>query len=197
MRHQTDSMCYIIEDLLLLSRIEGSEKKTQFEQQVDVPALIMMIKKEALVLSDGRHEISVDVDLQCKWLNAVENELRSAFTNLISNAIRYTPEGGHINFRWYRDQQQNACFEVSDTGEGIAKHHLTRLTERFYRVGVGRSRAAGGTGLGLAIVKHVLNHHQARLNIKSELGKGSTFCCVFPAELVTEDDRLAQLTEKH
>lgn len=184
MHQQTDRMCNIIEDLLLLSKIEDSEKTTFFEQQVDVPTLIMMIKKEALALSDGRHQIIMDVDDRTKWLNAVEKELRSAFTNLLSNAVLYTPIDGKINIRWYRDPAQNACFEVSDTGEGIAKHHLARLTERFYRVDVGRSRVAGGTGLGLAIVKHVLNHHKARLEIESELGKGSTFRCIFPAEML-------------
>jgi two-component system phosphate regulon sensor histidine kinase PhoR len=185
MRQQADRMCSIVDDLLLLSRIEGSEKRALLDQQVDVPALIMMLKKEASVLSDGKHQITVEVDHRTKWLSAVEKELRSAFTNLISNAILYTPVNGKINIRWYRDHNQNACFEVSDSGEGIARYHLARLTERFYRVDVGRSRTAGGTGLGLAIVKHVLNHHKARLEIESQPGKGSTFRCIFPAERVT------------
>ena len=183
MQQQSNRMCRIIEDLLLLSKIEGREKRDRPIEMVNMPALIMMLKKEALVLSDNQHTINVDVD-DIQWLQGDENELRSAFTNLVSNAIRYTPPGGKITIRWYLDENANACFEVEDSGEGIAQNHIARLTERFYRVDVGRSRSSGGTGLGLAIVKHVLNHHEARLIIKSELNVGSVFRCEFPAKLV-------------
>lgn len=183
MQQQSNRMCRIIEDLLLLSKIEGREKRDKPSDLVNMPALIMMLKKEALVLSDNQHTIDVDVE-DIQWLQGDENELRSAFTNLISNAIRYTPPGGDITIRWYQGKKNNACFEVEDSGEGIAKNHIARLTERFYRVDVGRSRTSGGTGLGLAIVKHVLNHHDACLVIKSELNVGSVFRCEFPEKLV-------------
>jgi two-component system phosphate regulon sensor histidine kinase PhoR len=109
-----------------------------------------------------------------------ESELASAFGNLVSNAIRYTPAGGKVRLVW-RDGAEGASFSVADTGTGIAAEHIPRLTERFYRVDRGRSRSTGGTGLGLAIVKHVLARHQARLAIESEPGKGSAFACIFPA----------------
>jgi two-component system phosphate regulon sensor histidine kinase PhoR len=185
MQQQSNRMCRIIEDLLLLSKIEGKEKRDRPVERVNMPALIMMLKKEAMVLSDNHHTIHVEVE-DIQWLQGDENELRSAFTNLVSNAIRYTPPGGDITIRWYRGENKNACFEVEDSGEGIAQKHIARLTERFYRVDVGRSRSSGGTGLGLAIVKHVLNHHEARLVIKSELNVGSVFRCEFPAKLLNE-----------
>jgi len=184
MQQQSNRMCRIIEDLLLLSKIEGKEKRNRPVELVNMPALVMMLKKEAMVLSNGQHTIKVEVE-DIPWLQGDENELRSAFTNLVSNAIRYTPPGGQIIIRWYRDDRK-ACFEVEDSGEGIAQNHIARLTERFYRVDVGRSRQSGGTGLGLAIVKHVLNHHEAQLIIDSELDVGSVFRCEFPAELVKE-----------
>ena len=185
MQQQSNRMCRIIEDLLLLSKIEGKEKRDRPVEFVNMPALIMMLKKEALVLSNEQHSIHVESE-NIQWLQGDENELRSAFTNLVSNAIRYTPPGGEITIRWYQDENKNVCFEVEDSGEGIAQNHIARLTERFYRVDVGRSRSSGGTGLGLAIVKHVLNHHDARLIIKSELGTGSIFRCEFPFKLIRE-----------
>ncbi|MDX2503482.1 MAG: phosphate regulon sensor histidine kinase PhoR [Gammaproteobacteria bacterium] len=183
MQQQSNRMCSIVEDLLLLSKIESNEKKVLQNEYVNIPALLMMFKKEALVLSGGRHQIDVIVE-DVKWLRGDSKELQSAFSNLISNAIRYTPEGGEIIIRWYIDAQQQGCFEVQDSGEGIAEHHLDRITERFYRIDVGRSRATGGTGLGLAIVKHVLNHHEARLVIESQIGAGSLFRCEFPAGMI-------------
>src|SRR3569832_710382 len=116
------------------------------------------------------------------WRGA-EEELHSAFTNLVSNAVRYTPVGGRITLRWFADAR-GAYFQVEDTGEGIAPQHIPRLTARFYRVDVGRSRQTGGTGLGHAIVKHVLERHQAQLRVESELGRGSCFSCDFPASLI-------------
>ncbi len=179
MQQQSDRMCRIIEDLLLLSRVEANEKNSHQMAMVSMSNLVEMLKNEALAMSNGRHKISVEIDKSIPFLQGDESELRSAFTNLISNAIRYTPDGGAITIRWYRKGKKQFCFEVEDTDEGIEQKHLDRLTERFYRVEVGRSRASGGTGLGLAIVKHVLNHHHARLLIRSEPGKGSVFCCEF------------------
>jgi two-component system phosphate regulon sensor histidine kinase PhoR len=114
------------------------------------------------------------------WLQGNEKELHSAFSNLISNAVKYTPDGGEVWIRWYHDEDGAYC-EVKDSGVGIAAEHLPRLTERFYRVDAGRSREQGGTGLGLAIVKHILNRHDARLEVQSKLGEGSIFRCCFPA----------------
>ena len=111
----------------------------------------------------------------------VPRDLHSAFSNLVSNAIRYTPGGGRIEIRWQREPDGGARFSVTDTGYGIPAQHIPRLTERFYRVSSSRSRETGGTGLGLSIVKHVLALHQARLEVTSEPGKGSTFACVFEA----------------
>jgi two-component system phosphate regulon sensor histidine kinase PhoR len=116
-------------------------------------------------------------------LRGAERELYSAFNNLVTNAVRYTPAGGRITLRWQADAE-GARFSVTDTGVGIAPEHIPRVTERFYRVDPGRSRESGGTGLGLAIVKHVLQRHDAGLKIESQLGKGSTFTCEFPAERV-------------
>lgn len=183
MQQQSNRMCHIVEDLLLLSTIESNERRTLKNDFIDMNALVMMLKKEALVLSNGKHKIEVESS-ELKCLKGDNNELQSAFSNLISNAIRYTPIGGEITIRWYLDDKNQACFEVQDNGEGIAMHHLERLTERFYRVDVGRSRDKGGTGLGLAIVKHVLAHHQGVLEIDSKVGKGSIFRCVFPQKML-------------
>jgi two-component system phosphate regulon sensor histidine kinase PhoR len=147
-----------------------------------VPGLIGMIRDDASALSRGRHTINVDVE-RGLWLKGSRSELRSAFSNLVYNAVRYTPDGGRIDVRWYADDD-GAHFEVQDTGIGIAAHHLPRLTERFYRVDVGRSREMGGTGLGLAIVKHVLMRHGSELRIESELGKGSLFAADFAPERI-------------
>jgi len=119
------------------------------------------------------------------WLFGSEAELRSAFTNLVINAVRYTPANGTIRLEW-RGDATGATLDIIDNGIGIAAHHIPRLTERFYRVDVGRSRNVGGTGLGLAIVKHVLGRHRARLEIESRLGAGSRFRCIFPAEAILQ-----------
>jgi two-component system phosphate regulon sensor histidine kinase PhoR len=187
MQQQSYRMCHIIEDLLLLSKIESSEKRVLKNDFIDMNALLMMLKKEALVLSHEQQIITIE-NTGKKWLKGDINELQSAFSNLISNAIRYTPKGGEIIIRWSRDDDSEmACFEVQDNGEGIAKQHVLRLTERFYRVDVGRSRKIGGTGLGLAIVKHVLAHHHSKLEIESEIGVGSTFRCKFPDNMLKSD----------
>ena len=183
MQQQSHRMCHIVEDLLLLSTIESNERRTLKNDFIDMNALIMMLKKEALVLSNGRHKIEA-IASDIKWLKGDNNELQSAFSNLVSNAIRYTPAGGKISIRWYRDKNGQGCFEVQDNGEGLAEHHVKRLTERFYRVDVGRSRDTGGTGLGLAIVKHVITHHQGKLVINSKIGIGSVFRCEFPKKML-------------
>ncbi len=183
MLQQSMRMQNIVTDLLLLSRLE-TEGSTYKKQNVDVPAMLKMIKEDGEVLSNGRHTLQIDTDPEL-WLRASGEELISVFSNLIYNAVKYTPEGGHIYIRWFADEQ-GAHFEVEDTGVGIAPQHIPRLTERFYRVDVGRSRATGGTGLGLAIVKHVLGRHSAVLEIDSEIDKGSTFRCVFPTNLILE-----------
>ena len=142
-------------------------------------AMLNRLREEAVALSGDRgHDIRLEVLNDCDVL-ADEGELRSAFSNLVFNAVNYTPDGGVITIRWSCDEQ-GAHFSVTDTGVGIAAEHIPRLTERFYRVDRGRSAKTGGTGLGLAIVKHILQRYQARLSIDSEVGVGSTFTCHFP-----------------
>ena len=179
MREQTLRMQRLVEDLLTLSRLETSHNPPR-EEPVNVPGLARALYHDALALSAGRHRIALDVAAD-EWLLASEEELRSAFSNLVSNAVRYTPEGGEVTIAWQR-RGPEAVFSVRDTGIGIDAQHLPRLTERFYRVDRSRSRETGGTGLGLAIVKHVLNRHQARLDIASEPARGSTFSALFPPE---------------
>jgi len=142
------------------------------------------IKNDTLILSaEKHHTVHVECDREF-WLEGDETQLYSAFSNLASNAVRYTPDDGEITLRWYIDNDQG-CFEVQDTGIGIARKFLPRLTERFYRVDIGRSRHSGGTGLGLAIVKHILERHQAQLLIESIPDTGSTFRCMFTTERIT------------
>ncbi len=175
MRTQSRRMGQIVEDLLTLSRLEMQQSLP--EEPVAMTPLLATLLKEAQALSQGRHRIALDDDARVDLLGAA-NDLYSAFSNLISNAVRYTPSGGSIVIGW-RSTPDGAEYSVSDTGYGIPASHLARLTERFYRVSSSRSRETGGTGLGLSIVKHVLNLHQARLVIRSEPGKGSMFACVF------------------
>lgn len=177
MLEQTNRMQRLISDLLTLSRLEGEVVVT--ETTVDVPRLVMMLKTEAEGLSQGRHTILMNIDSN-DGLKGNQDQLHSAFGNLVSNAIRYTPEGGTIHLKW-QTNATGATFAVEDTGIGVAPEDIPRLTERFYRVDRGRSRSTGGTGLGLAIVKHVLIHHQAKLDISSANQKGSRFACCFPA----------------
>ena len=185
MTDQTKRMQNLVQDLLTLSRLEDTQNLIRGER-VDVPAMLRKLYDEALSLSSGRHRISLNLDTGTQLLGSPD-ELRSAFTNLISNAIRYTPDKGNISLNWtIRDGQ--AVFSVQDNGIGVEAEHISRLTERFYRVDRGRSRETGGTGLGLAIVKHVLSCHQAKLEIVSEPGKGSCFSAWFPAaRLVTPE----------
>lgn len=175
---QTRRMRSIVEDLLTLSRLEMSQQ-SEHTEPADISAEIHAIVHEAEALSEGRHHIDLDLDPNLLLVgNPVE--LRSAFSNLVFNAIQHTPPGSRVLLSW-RKREGQPVFAVSDDGEGIAQEHIPRLTERFYRIDKGRSRASGGTGLGLAIVNHVLNRHDAQLIISSEPGRGSTFACRFPS----------------
>jgi two-component system phosphate regulon sensor histidine kinase PhoR len=179
---QTQRMLDLIDDLLTLSALESSSEPAG-EASIDVQALAQSVHDDAVALSAGRHAIELRVEDPAVVYGA-EKELRSAFANLVSNAIRYTPRGGRITLRWSRLDEGMGAFAVEDTGIGIEAAHLPRITERFYRVDSSRSRETGGTGLGLAIVKHVLTRHQATLEVRSEVGKGSRFCAVLPARRV-------------
>jgi two-component system, OmpR family, phosphate regulon sensor histidine kinase PhoR len=183
MTEQGERMQHIIDDLLMLSTLEAAPEPA-FDTRVDVPALLQRLQEAAQALSAGRHHILAsgeDFDIL-----GAENEITSAFSNLISNAVRYTPAGGEVRITW-RKLAEGAEFVVQDTGRGIAPEHIPRLTERFYRVDRGRSRETGGTGLGLAIVKHALARHQAALVIQSELGHGSRFAAHFPERRIAGD----------
>jgi two-component system phosphate regulon sensor histidine kinase PhoR len=185
MHEQAQRMHRLVEDLLTLSRLESRETLVS-DEVVDVRQLVREVADEARALSLGRHQI--DVDLTPGFVRGSREELRSAFGNIVSNAVRYTPDGGIISLAW-REDASGGRFEVSDTGLGVAPDHIPRLTERFYRVDKSRSRETGGTGLGLAIVKHVLLRHGGHLDVQSEIGRGSTFSAVLPAErLLTQDD---------
>jgi two-component system phosphate regulon sensor histidine kinase PhoR len=179
MGEQTQRMGRLVDDLLTLSKLDNTLNALQ-EETVQISTLLHTLHEEGLSLSGGKHALKLETESDCNLLGNSE-ELRSAFGNLISNAIRYTPHGGEIALRW-QEKDGQPIFSVQDSGLGIAPQHIPRLTERFYRVDHSRSRETGGTGLGLAIVKHVTIRHQARLEITSEEGKGSTFSIVFPAK---------------
>ncbi len=183
MGEQTHRMESLVDDLLTLSRLENDQNPLR-EEAVDVRALLAEINRDAKVLSNGRHALLLQVESEVQLMGGRE-ELRSAFTNLVTNAIRYTPQGGEITLRW-SEREGQPVFAVQDSGIGIAPQHIPRLTERFYRVDRSRSRETGGTGLGLAIVKHIAMRHQARLDVVSEEGKGSTFALVFPAKRIKQ-----------
>jgi two-component system phosphate regulon sensor histidine kinase PhoR len=185
MAEQARRMQRLIEDLLTLSALEASAAPEE-ERPIDVRPLVEQLAEEARALSGGRHKVIVHVECDCR-LTGSEKELHSAFSNLVSNAVRYTPEAGTVTLYWALEGGRGV-FGVQDTGIGVEPRHIPRLTERFYRVDQGRSRETGGTGLGLAIVKHVLTRHQASLEVQSELGKGSVFRAVFPAQRVTPLD---------
>ncbi|MDO4709334.1 MAG: phosphate regulon sensor histidine kinase PhoR [Pseudomonadota bacterium] len=178
MQKQSQRMKQLVDDLLTLSRLDAAQSTPA--QTVPMAPLLQSLLREAEGLAKGRQHIRLH-DMAGLDLLGTEKELHSAFSNLISNAVRYTPEGGHIDIRFEPLPQGGAVFSVTDNGYGIAPQHLPRLTERFYRVSQSRTRESGGTGLGLAICKHALNLHDARLEIDSQLGQGSTFRCIFPA----------------
>ena len=176
MTEQAHRMQRLIQDMLTLSRLESDEFPLRRER-VDMKEMVESVAEEARALSNGRHEVEVRVDGP-DVMGSME-ELRSAFANLASNAVRYSPDGGTIRLRWTRGED-DLRFQVTDCGIGIEPSHIPRLTERFYRVDKSRSRETQGTGLGLAIVKHVLLRHGGRLSITSEPGRGSTFTASLP-----------------
>jgi two-component system phosphate regulon sensor histidine kinase PhoR len=182
MMDQARRMKNLVDDLLTLANIEANTQPAP-QKIVSMAALMAMIQNDAQALSKNQHQLSFDISVEDS-LKGEERELISALSNLVSNAIRYTPQGGNVNVSWRVEQSGKGVFSVTDTGSGIAPEHLPRLTERFYRVDRSRSRETGGTGLGLAIVKHIANRHQAELKIESTLGKGSTFTLIFPAERI-------------
>ncbi|ODU09338.1 MAG: phosphate regulon sensor histidine kinase PhoR [Thiobacillus sp. SCN 64-35] len=185
MLDHTRRMQRLLDDLLTLSRLESEEHALK-DETVNVADMAQALATEAESLSRGRHRIRANIASDAGLKGSLQ-EIRSALGNLVSNAVRYTPEGGDIALSWsVRDGE--GVFAVTDTGEGIAPEHIPRLTERFYRVDRSRSRETGGTGLGLAIVKHVLTRHGGRLDIQSVPGKGSTFSAIFPATRVLAQD---------
>ena len=184
MMSQAQRMKSLVEDLLTLANLESNTLPAPM-QVVQIPTMMALLKNDAEALSHGRHALNFETTTPCKVMGD-ERELLSAFSNLVSNAIRYTPDVGSISAKWSVNPQGQGEFSVADTGPGISSEHLPRLTERFYRVDRSRSRDTGGTGLGLAIVKHIANRHQAQLVIESTAGKGSTFTLRFPKERISE-----------
>lgn len=177
MRRQAERMTTIVEDLLELSRLEAADGEVT-GAPVDVPALVSMLRKDVLARPKHPKEVRVRIESTVPLLGN-ESEIHSAFSNLVDNAAKYTLPDGWIEMHWWVDDD-GGHFSVSDSGIGIPAEHIPRLTERFYRVDMGRARATGGSGLGLAIVKHVLQRHGGTLDIESTLGQGSTFTCHFP-----------------
>jgi two-component system phosphate regulon sensor histidine kinase PhoR len=184
MRQQAARMTAIVQDLLELSRLEAEGRVAEGES-IDVGALMRELRGELLLRVPHGPEVRVQVD-SADRLRGEPAQLHSAFANLLDNAAKYTAREGSITMRWWCDDD-GGHFSVADTGIGIAPEHIPRLTERFYRVDAGRSRASGGSGLGLAIVKHVLQRHGGRLEIESTEGSGSAFSCHFPAERLVAD----------
>ncbi len=192
MAEQASRMATLVADLLALSALEDS--RTLSEERIPMRSLMARIEAATRPLSGGRHDLKFEDHAGLDLIGA-ESEVTSALTNLVTNAIRYTPPGGRIDVRLEAEgdlQAPCAVFSVTDTGIGIPSQHLPRLTERFYRVDRGRSRETGGTGLGLAIVKHVLTRHQAQLEITSTVGVGSRFMARFPPERVVPSTPAAQ-----
>jgi two-component system, OmpR family, phosphate regulon sensor histidine kinase PhoR len=183
MDNQAERMGQIVQDLLLISKLESGQSLMDC-QAVSVLQLVEQMVDEANKLAQGKH-------LDIKWhvdpsigVYGIEAEIRSAMSNLVYNAVRYTPDGGEVVIEW-EAHSMGASFRVRDNGVGVAEEHIPRLTERFYRVDDGRTREVGGTGLGLAIVKHVAERYHARLIIDSKLNKGSTFELSFPMNRLT------------
>ncbi|OEF09076.1 phosphate regulon sensor histidine kinase PhoR [Vibrio genomosp. F10] len=185
MTEQLNRMNSLVSQLLTLSKIEAAPMD-DFEEVVDVPAMLEVLEKEAASLSgDDAHQLDFKVDTELR-IYADEDQIRSAISNLVYNAVKYTEPGALIKVRWFKTSQ-GACLEVEDSGDGIEPQHLHRLTERFYRVDKARSRDTGGSGLGLAIVKHALTHHDAHLEIQSAVGVGSKFSFTLPSRLIKVD----------
>jgi two-component system phosphate regulon sensor histidine kinase PhoR len=184
MMSQAQRMKTLVEDLLTLANLEANTLPAPM-QVISVPTLMALLRNDAEALSQGHHVFNFEVSSSSNLMGE-EREILSAFGNLVSNAIRYSPDIASISANWCLNGNGEGEFSVTDTGPGIASEHLSRLTERFYRVDRSRSRDTGGTGLGLAIVKHIANRHQAQLIIESTPGKGSTFILRFPKERITD-----------
>ncbi len=178
MHQQALNMGHLVDDLLLLSKLD-SKGDANGHKAIDINLLLDSICAEALAFSGEKNQQILFHSHTNVMLKASEKQLRSAFSNLVFNAVRYTAAKGKIDIYWQEDDA-NYIVKVKDNGQGIEPQHIPRLTERFYRVDSGRNRSQGGTGLGLAIVKHVLEYHNASLEIQSSIGKGSCFCCIFP-----------------
>ena len=179
MGQQTDRMQSLVSDLLTLAKLEGSPRPSA-EHWVSLFGLLQRAHTDGQALSGGRHELLLQGGEEVE-IAGQPGELASAIGNLVNNAVRYTPDGGRIELNWRWNADGGGLIEVSDSGIGIAKEHLPRLTERFYRVDGSRSRDTGGTGLGLSIVKHVVQRHGGSIDVRSETGKGSCFVLQFPA----------------
>ncbi|QKI89701.1 phosphate regulon sensor histidine kinase PhoR [Thiomicrorhabdus xiamenensis] len=186
MSNQTVRMRAIIEDLLTLSSIEAGSINAK-QEEVDVPKILEQLKAEVEQLASAGHRLKFEITPGL-MIKGMPEPLKSVFMNLLSNAIRYSPDGGEVSVRWYADEE-GAHFSVSDQGLGISPEHIPRLTERFYRVDKDRSRVTGGTGLGLAIVKHVLDKHDSHLEVSSMPGVGSTFGCSFALSRVVHTQK--------
>jgi two-component system phosphate regulon sensor histidine kinase PhoR len=184
MMSQAQRMKTLVEDLLTLANLESNTLPAPM-QVISIPTLMALLRNDAEALSQGHHAFNFEVSSPCNLMGE-EREILSAFGNLVSNAIRYSPDIASISANWRLNKDGEGEFSVTDTGPGIASEHLSRLTERFYRVDRSRSRDTGGTGLGLAIVKHIANRHQAHLIIESTPGKGSTFILRFPKERIAD-----------
>jgi two-component system phosphate regulon sensor histidine kinase PhoR len=178
MGQQTERMQDLVGDLLTLAQLEGSPRPGA-DRWLDLTALLRRALADATALSAGRHTLVATGEENFE-VAASEAELYSAVANLLNNAVRYTPEGGHVALAWRGRDDGGLDLTVTDSGPGIAREHLPRLTERFYRVDGSRSRDTGGTGLGLSIVKHVIQRHGGEIDIQSELGRGATFRLVLP-----------------
>lgn len=185
-RDQAARMQRLIQDLLMLSSLETGAPLPP-EEETEVAGMVREIAHETEALSAGRHRIAVELGDACRVRGSAK-ELHSAFANLASNAVRYTPDGGSVVLSWRVRDDGSGEFCVRDTGIGVAEEHIGRLTERFYRVDRSRSRETGGTGLGLAIVKHILTRHQAELSVASTFGEGSEFCVLLPSQRVVRSD---------
>ena len=182
MTQQAERMGSLVDDLLTLARLEGSPRPGA-DRWVRLEPILGRVETEARALSAGRHAITF-AEVGDTEIAGVESELQSAVANLVSNAVRYTADGGRVSVNWSLLENGAGQIVVADSGRGIAREHLSRLTERFYRVDSSRSRESGGTGLGLAIVKHVIQRHGGELDVDSEPGQGSTFRLTFPAARV-------------
>ena len=193
MQEQTRRMDGLVKQLLTLSKIEASANM-DLHEKVDIPVMLGMLEREVQTLSGGQHEVVFRVNEKLKVFGN-EDQLRSAVSNLVYNAVNHTPPGTRIEVSW-QQTPQGAQFQISDNGPGIAPQHLPRLTERFYRVDKARSRQTGGSGLGLAIVKHALSHHNARLEVMSEVGVGTRFIFTLAPKLIVPSDNTTKVSVK-